>query len=441
MTIPFSVQDALRWTDGALLSGDAEAVLSGASIDSRTIERGELFVAIAGPNHDGHRFIEEAVERGAAALLVESGRTQLDTLAAPIPVIGVGDTTVALGALAAGHRSGFRGAVVAITGSNGKTTTKEMCAAILSVAGPCHRTPGNLNNQYGLPLTLLSRGERDHSLVVELGMNHRGEIAQLVEIAQPTVGVITNIGSAHIEYLGSREEIALEKGDLVALLPADGTAVLNADDPLVAAQRKRTRARVLSFGSSEDADVREESTAMLDGWGYALKLMTPAGGVSVEVSGLGSTTIANALAAVAAALAAGASLTDIATGLSNYRPIKGRLERRELSGEIVLIDDTYNANPQSTELALRLLAELKGVHRGVAILGDMGELGDTTEVAHREAGRLAATLGIDVLIALGDCAETVASGALTSGMSRECVVVATDHADAGCACQCSLARA
>jgi UDP-N-acetylmuramoyl-tripeptide--D-alanyl-D-alanine ligase len=371
------------------------------------------------------------VERGAAALLVESGRTQLDTLAAPIPVIGVGDTTVALGALAAGHRSGFRGAVVAITGSNGKTTTKEMCAAILSVAGPCHRTPGNLNNQYGLPLTLLSREERDHSLVVEFGMNHRGEIAQLVEIARPTVGVITNIGSAHIEYLGSREEIALEKGDLVALLPADGTAVLNADDPLVAAQRKRTRARVLSFGSSEDADVREESTAMLDGWGYALKLMTPAGGVSVEVSGLGSTTIANALAAVAAALAAGASLTDIATGLSNYRPIKGRLERRELSGEIVLIDDTYNANPQSTELALRLLAELKGVHRGVAILGDMGELGDTTEVAHREAGRLAATLGIDVLIALGDCAETVASGALTSGMSRECVVVATDHADAG----------
>jgi UDP-N-acetylmuramoyl-tripeptide--D-alanyl-D-alanine ligase len=269
-------------------------------------------------------------------------------------------------------------------------------------------------------------------------MNHRGEIAQLVEIARPTVGVITNIGSAHIEYLGSREEIALEKGDLVALLPADGTAVLNADDPLVAAQSKRTRARVISFGTGEDADVRTESVAKLDDRGYALKLMTPAGGVSVEVSGLGPTTIANALAAAAAAVAAGASLTDIATGLSDYRPIKGRLERRELPGQIVLIDDTYNANPQSTEAALRLLAELKGVHRGVAVLGDMGELGETTEGAHREAGRLAATLGIDVLIALGDCAEIVASGALASGMNRDCVVVATDHADAGARASAAL---
>jgi UDP-N-acetylmuramoyl-tripeptide--D-alanyl-D-alanine ligase len=438
MTVSFSVQDALRWTGGALLSGNAEAVLSGAAIDSRTIERGELFVAIVGPNHDGHRFIEGAVDRGAAGLLVEGGRTQPEALAAPIPVIGVADTTAALGALAAGHRSEFRGAVVAITGSNGKTTTKEMCAAILSVSGPCHRTPGNLNNQYGLPLTLLSRGKRDLSLVVELGMNHRGEIAQLVEIARPTVGVITNIGSAHIEYLGSREEIALEKGDLVALLPADGTAVLNADDPLVAAQSKRTRARVISFGTGEDADVRTESVAKLDDRGYALKLMTPAGGVSVEVSGLGPTTIANALAAAAAAVAAGASLTDIATGLSDYRPIKGRLERRELPGQIVLIDDTYNANPQSTEAALRLLAELKGVHRGVAVLGDMGELGETTEGAHREAGRLAATLGIDVLIALGDCAEIVASGALASGMNRDCVVVATDHADAGARASAAL---
>jgi UDP-N-acetylmuramoyl-tripeptide--D-alanyl-D-alanine ligase len=431
MTIPFRVQEALLWTDGVLLSGDADAVLSGVSIDSRTIATGELFVAIVGPNHDGHRFIEGAVERGAAGLLVEKGRTPPNMLAAPIPVIGVEDSTLALGALAAGHRSEFRGPLVAITGSNGKTTTKEMCAAILSAAGPCHRTPGNLNNQYGLPLTLLSRAERDRSLVVEFGMNHRGEIAQLVEIAHPTVGVITNIGSAHIEHLGSREEIALEKGDLVALLPADGTAVLNADDPLVAAQRQRTRARVISFGTSQNADVRGEGVATLDAAGYALKLMTPAGTVSVEVPGLGPTTIANALAAAAAALAAGASLADIASGLSKHRPIKGRLERRELSGEIVLIDDTYNANPQSTEAALRLLAELKGAQRGVAVLGDMGELGETAESAHREAGRLAATLGIDVLIALGERAEIVASGALASGMSRDCVVVATDHADAG----------
>jgi UDP-N-acetylmuramoyl-tripeptide--D-alanyl-D-alanine ligase len=438
MTVSFGVGDALQWTGGSLLSGNADAVLSGASIDSRTVDRGELFAAIVGPNHDGHRYVEGAVDRGAAGFLVESGRSRPETLTKSIPVIGVDDTTVALGALAKGHRSEFQGAVVAITGSNGKTTTKEMCAAILSVAGPCHKTPGNLNNQFGLPLTLLSRKEQDRSLVVELGMNHRGEIAHLADIARPTVGVITNIGSAHIEYLGSREEIALEKGDLVALLPADGTAVLNADDPLVAAQRKRTRARVISFGTSEDADVRGASVVKRDAHGYALKITTPEGSVAVEVTGLGPTTVANALAATAAALAAGASLTDVATGLSDYRPIKGRLERRELSGEIVLIDDTYNANPQSTEAALRLLAELKGAHRGVAVLGDMGELGDMTDGAHREAGRLAATLGIDVLIALGDRAEIVASGALTSGMSRDCVVVATDHADAGARASAAL---
>jgi len=184
MTVAFAVEDAVRWTGGALVEGDRAAVVSGVSIDSRTVERGELFFAIAGPSHDGHEFLENALDRGAAAVVVERGRALPDAIA--VPVIAVEDTTRALGALAAGHRSGFRGPVVAITGSNGKTTTKEMCAAILSVSAPCHRTPGNLNNQYGLPLTLLSRSEDDRSLVVELGMNHRGEIAQLAEIAKPT---------------------------------------------------------------------------------------------------------------------------------------------------------------------------------------------------------------------------------------------------------------
>ncbi|MBW1843286.1 MAG: UDP-N-acetylmuramoyl-tripeptide--D-alanyl-D-alanine ligase, partial [Deltaproteobacteria bacterium] len=200
MTLAFRVKDALRWTGGALVAGDVATALSGVSIDSRTVKPGELFFAIVGPSHDGHKFLENALDRGATALIVERGRTLPDVLA--VPVITVEDTTRALGSLAAGHRAEFDGPVVAITGSNGKTTTKEMCAAILSVSAPCHRTPGNLNNQYGLPLTLLGRSEADRSLVVELGMNHRGEIAQLVEIAKPTVGVITNVGTAHIEFLG-----------------------------------------------------------------------------------------------------------------------------------------------------------------------------------------------------------------------------------------------
>jgi UDP-N-acetylmuramoyl-tripeptide--D-alanyl-D-alanine ligase len=429
MTVAFRIGDALRWTGGALVAGDAEAVLSGVSIDSRSVERGELFIAIVGPRHDGHEFLRNAVDRGAAALIVERGRALPDRLA--VPVIAVEDTTRALGALAAGHRLNFHGPVIAITGSNGKTTTKEMCAAILSVRAPCHRTPGNLNNQYGLPLTLLGRSEADRALVVEIGMNHRGEIAQLVEIAKPTVGVITNVGTAHIEFLGSREEIAREKGDLIAQLPSEGTAVLNADDPLVLAQRDRTRARVISFGTSIDADVRGGDIEWIDDRGYRFELETPVGRGTIEVQGLGPTTVINALAASAAALAAGASVTDITKGLANHQGIKGRLERRELSGGITLVDDTYNANPQSMEASLRMLAELKGAHRAVAILGDMGELGETAEAAHQGLGRLAAALGIDFLIALGARAQTVAKGALDSGMDPTRVVVASDHVDAG----------
>jgi len=437
MTVAFGVEAALRWTGGALVAGDRATTVSGVSIDSRTVKRGALFVAIVGPSHDGHAFLANAVDRGAAALIVERGRTIPDGLA--VPIIAVEDTTRALGSLAAGHRAEFDGPVVAITGSNGKTTTKEMCAAILSVRAPCHRTPGNLNNQYGVPLTLLGRDHADRSLVVELGMNHRGEIAQLTEIARPTVGVITNVGTAHIEFLESREAIAREKGDLIAQLPADGTAVLNADDPLVLAQRNRTKACVISFGTSIEADVRGGDIEWIDDRGYRFELETPVGRGTVEVQGLGPTTVINALAAAAAALAAGASVTDITKGLANHQGIKGRLERRELADGITLIDDTYNANPQSMEAGLRLLAEIKGDRRAVAILGDMGELGETAEAAHRELGRLAASLGIDLLIALGARAETVVAGALKSGMDPTQAVVATDHDDA-CKCACDFVR-
>ena len=200
MTVAFSIGDALRWTKGTLLGGDEETILSGISIDSRTIERGQLFHVIAGPSHDGHDFLEKALDRGAAALIVERGRALPDALA--VPVIAVEDTTRALGALAAGHRSEFHGPVVAITGSNGKTTTKEMCAAILSVSAPCHRTPGNLNNQYGLPLTLLGRSEADRALVVELGMNQRGEIAQLAETVGQPVLVPGDMGRSSYVLVG-----------------------------------------------------------------------------------------------------------------------------------------------------------------------------------------------------------------------------------------------
>lgn len=425
MTQAFTAEQAVRWTGGALTQGAPTTVFHGVSIDTRTLTAGDLFVAIAGPRHDAHRFLDAATAAGATGLVVERGRT-LPSLPGDLPVIETDDTTRALGALAAGHRAGHGGPLVAITGSNGKTTTKEMCASILAVLGACLKNEGNLNNEFGLPLTLLRRDAEHVNAVVELGMNHRGEIARLAAITRPTVGVITNIGTAHIEHLGSREEIALEKGDLLAALDAQSTAVVNADDALALSQAERTAARVSRFGFGAEADVRAEHVERLEGR-YAFELVTPAGRADVEVAGLGETAVANALAAAAAAVAAGASPEDIARGLALYRPVRGRLEPLTRSDGGLLINDTYNANPQSTEVALRILAGLGGSGgRGIAVLGDMGELGDVAVEAHREAGRLAATLGIDAVYALGDRAVLVAEGATAAGMESTSIHVAGD---------------
>ena len=413
MTEPFDANDARRWTGGELLHGDPTARFDAVSIDSRRIGPGGLFVAIAGARFDAHDFLGDVAAAGAAGCVVRVGRRTPEGL--PV-AIGVDDTTRALGALAAGHRERHRGPLVGITGSNGKTTTKEMCAAILGVAGPCLHNEGNLNNEFGLPLTLLRRDASHRSVVVELGMNHRGEIARLAAIARPGVGVITNVGTAHIEHLGSREEIALEKGDLIAALAEDGIAVLNADDPLVAAQAVRTRAKVLRYGLSEIADVRAENLATGADGRYRFTLRTPEGQVEISVAGLGETTVVNALAAAAGALAAGAPLSDVPVGLAAYHPVAGRLQPIPLPGGGLLIDDSYNANPQSMEVALRTLARGEVTGRRIAVLGDMGELGEHGDEAHEGVGSLAARLGIDRLFALGEHAGEVVHAARAAGM-------------------------
>jgi UDP-N-acetylmuramoyl-tripeptide--D-alanyl-D-alanine ligase len=420
LSAPFRVADVSDWADARILRGDPQHAFSGASIDSRSVGAEELFVAIEGPRHDGHDHLLDAAGRGASGVLIAQERPIPDALPANVAVLAAADTTRALGALAAGHRSLHRGPVVAITGSNGKTTTKEMCAAILEVRAPCLKTQGNLNNAFGLPLTLLRREDRHRTLVVELGMNHRGEIAALVEIARPTVGLVTNIGTAHIEHLGSREEIALENGDLVAGLDAAGTAVLNADDPLVLAQASRTPASVLTFGCGASADIRAEAVHAGEGF-YRFSLAGRGGRNEIRVAGLGDTTVANALAAAAAALAAGASHDDVAAGLAAYRPIGGRLEPVALDRGILVIDDTYNANPQSMEVALRVLvgALTPSGGRHVAVVGDMGELGAQTEEAHRQTGALAASLGVDEIVAVGRHADCVAEGAQAAGLSPD----------------------
>jgi UDP-N-acetylmuramoyl-tripeptide--D-alanyl-D-alanine ligase len=426
MSVAFGVRDVVAWSHGELVRGDADKRFEGVSIDTRTLAEGALFFAIRGPRHDAHAFLEDAVRRGAGGLVIERGHT-LTELPAALPVVVVDDTTRALGAVAAGHRCGFTGPVVAITGSNGKTTTKEMCAAILAVTGPCLKNRGNLNNAYGLPLTLLEREAEHRALVVEIGMNHRGEIAPLAAIARPSVGVVTNVGSAHIEHLGSREEIAKEKGELVAALEPEATAVLNADDDLVMIQAGRTRARALTFGRGSAADVRAEHVTALGERGFAFDLVSPGGRVAVHLGTIGESVVINSLAAAAAALAAGASLEHVAEGLARVEPVQGRMERIALPRNIIVLDDTYNANPQSMEVALRSLASLKGKSRGIAVLGDMGELGAAAREAHRSAGALAARLGLDYVFALGEHAAEIAEGARGAGMARDRVRVDSDH--------------
>jgi len=430
MSEAFSTAELVSWTGGEQLGGSGSECFRGVSIDTRSLAAGDLFIAIVGPHFDAHRFLDQALAAGAGGLVVEAGRGRLPAAAEKLPCVAVPDTTRALGALAQGHRSRFEGPVVALTGSCGKTTTKEMCAAVLGASAPCLKTEGNLNNEFGLPLTLLQREAEHARVVVELGMNQRGEIARLAAIAGPNVAVLTNVGSAHIEHLGSIEEIAAEKGDLFAALDETGVAVANRDDPLVSAQARRSRGRILGYGLSPEAEVRAEELRFLDEGSYAFSLVALSQRIPVRVLGLGDTTVINALAAAAAGIACGLELDAIAQGLAAYRPPRGRMTRLELASGATLIDDSYNANPQSMQAALENLARLRGRGRAAAVLGDMGELGDTGEEAHVATGGRASELGIDFLVALGERAGAYAKGAREAGMESDRIHEARDHAEA-----------
>lgn len=431
MSVPFQAGDAVRWSAATLRQGSEETVFAGVSIDSRTLDSGQLFVAIRGPRHDGHRFLDQAVARGATGLMVERGEASVASERDGLAILEVDEGVAALGALAKGHRKDFNGPLVAITGSSGKTTTKEMCAAVLSETGPCLKTRGNLNNEFGLPLTLLGRSPEDGVAVVEMGMNHRGEIARLVDIAQPTIGLVTNIGTAHIEFLGSREEIGREKGDLFAGLPEQGLALVNLDDPGVVAQAERSSCPHLRYGLASEADVRAENvrfeTSRKGSASYRFDLSTPEGRADVSVTGLAMTTVINALAAAATGLAANATLPQVASGLEKYRPERGRMAPLTLGDGITLIDDSYNANPESLQIALESLARLSAGGRSVAVLGDMNELGEQAPHEHRVAGRRAGELGIDLLFCLGNFATETAAGAVDGGLAPGNIHIGTGH--------------
>jgi UDP-N-acetylmuramoyl-tripeptide--D-alanyl-D-alanine ligase len=421
----WSAGELAEWCGGDL-SGEARARVSGVSTDTRQLSRGDLFAALRGESFDGHAFIPAALAAGAAALLV-SDKPATDP---GVPVIRVADTVRALGDLARGHRARFAGPVVAITGSNGKTTTKELCAAVLEAAGlRVRRTPGNLNNHIGLPLSVLRLERGDAALVVEMGMNHPGEIDYLAGIASPTVAAITNVAPAHLGPMGSIEAIARAKGEIFDRLRPDGTAVVNLDDARVVEQARRFAGRRLGFGRAAGADFRAENTA-LDAGRPRFDLVGPTGRAAIRFAVAGAHLVEDALCAAAAAWATGClrELAPIAAALEAFAGVPGRAAERVSAGGLRVIDDTYNANPHSVAAALRTLAGLRGSGRAFAVLGDMFELGDEAEALHAGCGAEAARAGVDALIGLGPLSAHLLRGARDAGLAQ--ALAASDPAHA-----------
>ncbi len=410
----FTIEELVRSTQGALVGGDLAVPVTGVSIDSRTIGVGEAFFAIQGHNQDGHAFVNDAAARGAACLVVHNVP---DDLAASVPVVLVDDTTRALGRLAAWHRGRFDVPVAAVTGSNGKTTTKELMASVLRAFGPVLKPESSFNNQWGLPLTLLKLGPEHRAVALELGANQPGEIASLARISRPTVGVVTQVASAHTEFFGSLDGVQAEKSALVRAIPRDGTAVLNAGDPRVIAMREVARARVLTFGVAASADVRAVGPITESTDGVRFTLAAGGGERPVLLSFAGRHNVVNALAAAGVGHALGIGLDQIAAGLEAARPAKGRCVWVR-KGSLAILDDTYNANPVSVRAALETFAAGAGSRRRVVVLGDMLELGPGADTAHQEAGRAIAAAGAAELIGVGRHAALMVEAARTAGLAE-----------------------
>lgn len=398
--INLSLAEIAALTDGQIHG--PERRIEGLSTDSRTLSPGALFVALKGPRHDGHDAVAEAAARGAAAVVVSR------PVDAVLPSVQVTDTRTALGAIARGWRLRHAVPVIGITGSNGKTTTKEMLASILGQRGAVLATEGNLNNHIGVPLTLCRLGKEHRAAVIEMGANAMDDIAELAAIVQPTIGIVTLCGPAHLEGFGSIENVALAKGRLFEALPADGVAVVNADDRFATQWRSATTAqRVVSFGLRPDADFTARDIVLgAPGEGVRFRLVCPAGQANIVLPLEGEHNVRNALAAAAAACAAGADLADVAQGLTRMTPVKGRLVLKRGRAGSRIIDDSYNANPASLAAALAVLGRAPDPRW--LVLGDMGELGAAERAAHEAAGDLARDAGVSRLFTLGPRARLAA---------------------------------
>jgi len=412
----------LEWDEvaGVIASSTASAPgrkISGWSIDSRTIAPGDLFFALRGPQNDGHDYVDAALASGAAGAVVDHdlGRPAL---------LVVDDTLAALQKLAAWARCRWGGKVVAVTGSAGKTTTKDTIAHLLAVEKKVGKTIGNLNNHFGLPLSILRLPDESDVAVLEMGMNHAGEIRALARIARPDAGVVTNVGYAHVEAFGSIEGVALAKRELIEELPSDGVAVLNADDRLVAGFREVHRGRAVTFGLAENADVRAEDVE----FGTETVRFHHCG-VEFESPLVGRHGLSNVLAGLAVAETFGIAPERLRDGVRTLSPGKMRGERLEYNG-VTIWNDSYNSNPEAARAMLDVLRETPA-RRRIAVLGEMLELGQSTEPLHREVGKYLAEQGIDVLLGVRGAARFMVEEAVRAGLSDGAAYFFEDPGGAG----------
>lgn len=444
----FTATEILSATGGRLIRGDPAGAVQGVSIDSRTIQPGELFIAIKGERFDGHRFIYEALKRGGCGVLVNvSGHripetAQEEAHLRDTILMGVTDTVEALQDLSRFHRQRWALPVVAVTGSNGKTTTKEMAAAILAERYVTLKSEGNVNNQIGVPLTLLRLTAHHQVAVLEMGVSRPGELRRLVTMAVPRIGLVTNIGPTHLETLGNLEGVARAKAEVLeGLPPSEGVAILNRDDSFYPYLNARTSGRVVTFGSGPETDVCiegvEESGSHVilhltyQGSVFGIGLPHARSGhgsgrspqIRIKLPLIGRYNAMNAAAAAAVGLVMGCDLEEIRRGLEQFRPIAMRLERIPWEDRTIL-NDAYNANPASMQAALETLSRFPGKGRRIAVLGDMLELGVAGVEAHRQIGRLVVSSKIAFLITMGTHAERMAEG-----MDRDHVTVCRDPSE------------
>ena len=397
--IAIDLAEVARLTGGRLAGADPAAMVTGqVVIDSRRVGTGGLFVCLPGEHVDGHAFAADAVRAGAVAVIAAR---EVDA-----PAVVVDDPQTALGALATGVLRRADGCtVVGVTGSTGKTSTKDLLAQVLGAAGPVVAPENSFNNELGLPLTVLSIDEQTATLVCEYSARGPGHIAYLCSIAPPHMGVVLNVGSAHLGEFGSRDAIAQAKGELVEALPSEGTAVLNADDELVRAMSARTDARVVLFGTTSAADVRVEDVVLDELARPRFRLRTFAGDADVRMELSGAHQALNAAAATAVALCRGLALDDVAPALATAGLRSAhRMDLRRRDDGLLVVDDAYNASPDSMRSALESLARLGAGRRRWAVLGEMRELGDESVELHRQVGRVVAATGVDELVAVGDAA-------------------------------------